>query len=357
MRIGFPALRLRMRPRADSDPLAIVHPSRRLHPHGLLAATTAAYVVAFLLAEPHIDDAVTILVTAPVLVTAWFWGIRAGLAASVLGIVANVLLLSITMELDVVDWFARRGGLVGFGALVVVSAAIGRLRALERERLAAGQEMQRLSWRLANVMEEQSRHIARELHDEIGQQLTGLKLQLEIGNPAAIERARDIARDLMQQVRNLSMELRPSVLDDLGLVPALKDQITRFTEVTGILVHLHVDGVGDRVDPAVEIAAYRIAQEALTNVARHADVTQAFVSAVIEGGLLRVRVEDQGRGLPGPLKFGRIQPSTSGLSGMRERARAVGGSLEIVSNPSEGTRVTATLPLVAYHPMSVRGAS
>ena len=148
----------------------------------------------------------------------------------------------------------------------------------------------------------------------------------------------------MQRVRSLSLELRPSILDDLGLVPALNQMLTRFTGLTNVRVHLSVDGLAERVDPAVEVAAYRIVQEALTNVARHAEVDEAFVSVGLERGRLRITVEDRGRGVPPP-DHRQGDGSASGLSGMRERARALGGSMEVHGGPGNGTRIVAHLPL------------
>ncbi|MEE8518557.1 MAG: sensor histidine kinase [Dehalococcoidia bacterium] len=232
---------------------------------------------------------------------------------------------------------------------VVANLQLGymeRVRQQEQElaeRRAVNSRLQRLSWRLADSKEEQSRMIARELHDEIGQELTGLKLNLEIGDANALETARRITRDLMQRVRSLSLELRPIVLDDLGLVPALHQMLARFTELTKVRVHLSVDGLDQRFDPAVEVAAYRIVQEALTNVARHAQVDEAFVSLGFDGGLLRLDIEDAGRGVPPPDSRG--DDSSSGLSGMLERARALGGSMEIDGGPGEGTHIVARLPL------------
>ncbi len=218
------------------------------------------------------------------------------------------------------------------------------------ERRAESSRLQHLSWRLTDSKEEQSRRIARELHDEIGQELTGLKLQLELGDANGIERARRVASDLIQRVRRMSLDLRPPVLDDLGLVPALEQMLARFTELTNVRVHLSVDGLAQRVDPAVEVAAYRIAQEALTNVARHAQVDEAFLSLGRERDGLRLEIEDRGRGVQRQGDQSSDRPA-SGLSGMLERANALGGTLEIHSGPGDGTRVVARLPLAAQEGM------
>ena len=274
------------------------------------------------------------------------------------GLFGGVVRLGAIMALDVgssgVGVAAVHVGSIVVGSMMVGVVAnlqlgyMARVRQQElelAERRAANSRLQRLSWRLADSKEEQSRKIARELHDEIGQELTGLKLQLEIGDANAIGTARRITRELMQRVRSLSLELRPSVLDDLGLVPALNQMLTRFTELTKVRVHLSVDGLAQRADPAVEVAAYRIVQEALTNVARHAQVDEAFVSLGVDRGRLRLDIEDRGLGVPLPAHR-RRDGSTSGLSGMRERASALGGSLEIKGGPGHGTRIVARLPLL-----------
>jgi signal transduction histidine kinase len=148
----------------------------------------------------------------------------------------------------------------------------------------------------------------------------------------------------MAQVRNLSLDLRPTMLDDLGLLPALLWHCGRYTDQTGVHVDLrHTNLEGQRFRPEVETAAYRIAQEALTNVARHAGVDNVTVRLWIEQDTLSVQVIDQGAGFDpdDPL----ISDTSSGLVGMRERAVLLGGELTIESAPGAGTCLTAKLPL------------
>ncbi|MFL7794184.1 MAG: PAS domain S-box protein, partial [Anaerolineae bacterium] len=216
---------------------------------------------------------------------------------------------------------------------------------LGRERL------QILSQRLVEVQESERRYIARELHDEIGQSLTGLKLVLDMASRSLEEDSSDnlnealaLADELMAQVRNLSLDLRPTMLDDLGLLPALLWHCGRYTDQTGVHVDMrHTNLEGQRFAPEVETAAYRIVQEALTNVARHAAVDKVTVRLWIERGLLSVQVVDQGAGFnpDDPL----ISDASSGLVGMRERAALLGGELTIESAPGTGTCLTAELPL------------
>jgi two-component system sensor histidine kinase UhpB len=220
----------------------------------------------------------------------------------------------------------------------------------DREQERAGRErLQTLSRRLVEVQETERRHIARELHDEIGQTLTGLKLFLEMTLQCAAEtvpcrlvEALGLVNALMTQVRTLSLDLRPAMLDDLGLLPALLWLSERYARQTNLKVALRHTGLERRFPPAVETAGYRIVQEALTNVARHAQVPQVTVRVWANDEMLGVQVQDQGRG------FATLRPcvgACSGLSGMRERALVLGGKLSVESAPGRGTCVTAELPL------------
>jgi signal transduction histidine kinase len=215
---------------------------------------------------------------------------------------------------------------------------------------ASHEALRRLSARLVEVQEAASRELARELHDEIGQALTGLKFSLEAIARAApgtvssrLGDAEALVNELIARVRELSLDLRPAVLDDLGLLPALRWYIERYTARTGIEVTLERAGVEGRFSAALETAAYRIAQEALTNVARHPGVRRATVRLQANGGTLSVEVEDLGIGFdPQAVEVG---GASSGLSGMRERAKLLGGSLRVDTAPGAGARVTAELPL------------
>jgi signal transduction histidine kinase len=225
-----------------------------------------------------------------------------------------------------------------------VAPAIERGRLMEtvvesRLRLAA------LSERLVDVQEAERRDIARELHDEVGQLLTGLLFKIEghgtgAGNPK--DEMKGMVNDLISRVRNLSMNLRPPMLDDLGLLSALSWQLDRFSTQTGIHVEFHHADLDRRFDPQVEITAFRVVQEALTNVARHAGVTKAKVDIWAGAMALGVRIEDEWRGFD---VGAALAARSSGLNGMRERSRLAGGRLDIDSGPGRGTRLSLELPL------------
>jgi PAS domain S-box-containing protein len=221
--------------------------------------------------------------------------------------------------------------------------------AIESRR--ATESQQALSRRLVDVQESVQRAIARELHDEIGQILTALRLVLEMASRqqpgdagARLREARGLVNDLQGKVRDLSRQLRPAVLDDLGLLPAFVLHTEHYTVQTNVRIALTHTGIeARRFPPAVETAAYRIVQEALTNVARHAAVQDAAVRVWASEEILGVEIKDAGVGFDPKAAF--ASPRSSGLVGMRERAALLGGHLSVESTPGAGTRVIAELPL------------
>ena len=222
-------------------------------------------------------------------------------------------------------------------------------RAGDRER-ELREELEEHSRVVVAAQEAERRRIARELHDEIGQALTGLALSLAnlervapIEVRAGLAEARAGMGELVARVHDFSLSLRPAMLDDLGLLPALLWLTEHVLSTqTGLVVDLEHDGLDRRFSWEVETAAYRIVQEALNNVVRHAASGTATVRCVVGADELFIEVRDQGIGFH-PFS---IKPhSTSGLRGMQERARLLGGQLRVESVPGEGTRVVARLPV------------
>jgi len=210
--------------------------------------------------------------------------------------------------------------------------------------------LQTLSRRLVQVQEAERRQIARELHDEIGQALTGIKLLLGMSvrnlpedAKSSLDEAQSLVVDLIGQVRQISLDLRPAMLDDLGLVPALLWHFERYSHQTGVDVDFRHAEVNRRFDPNVETAAYRIIQEALTNVARYAKTDQVQVRLSIYEDMLYLRIEDQGVGFDPELVMTRLD--SNGLSGMQERAVLLNGELIIESSPGTGTQISVELPI------------
>ena len=222
-------------------------------------------------------------------------------------------------------------------------------RAGDRER-ELREELEAHSRVVVAAQEAERRRIARELHDEVGQALTGLALSLanmERAAPpdlrASLAEARAGMGELVTRVHDFSLSLRPAMLDDLGLLPALLWLMEHVhTAQTGLRVDLEHEGLDRRFSWEIETAAYRIVQEALNNVARHASTSSAVVRCLAEGDELFIEVRDKGVGFrPGSIKA----HTTSGLRGMQERARLLGGQLRIESAPGKGTRVAARLPV------------
>jgi PAS domain S-box-containing protein len=225
-----------------------------------------------------------------------------------------------------------------------------KLAQLFEEVQAGREQLQQLSHRLVEVQEHERRVIARELHDEVGQILTGLKMALELIKrlpPEAVDAGFDEAQrqvsELLMRVRNLSLDLRPAILDDLGLLPALLWHFDRYTAQTKVKVNFKHSGLEGRYAPELETAIYRIVQEALTNVARHSRASEATVVLWTTDQTIGVQVEDQGIGF-GPQSV-MMSGHSSGLTGMRERAVLLGGKLTIESSGGSGTCIMAEMPL------------
>ena len=214
------------------------------------------------------------------------------------------------------------------------------------------QTIQEVSRKLVEVEEQEKRLLASELHDDLGQSLTSLKLMLELASgshsPATrrqkMAEGRELVSELMDKVRNLSLDLRPAMLDDFGLFPALRWLFDRLQSQMGISIHCNCDlESNQRFEPHIETAAFRIIQEALTNVARHASVREARVT-VSTGKAISIEISDSGTGFDAS-RIAQNATVSAGLSGMQERARLLGGHVEFQSKPGAGTRVLAEIPL------------
>lgn len=233
-----------------------------------------------------------------------------------------------------------------------VAFDISELKRAEASGREYAERLKFLSRRLMEVQEAERRKIALELHDEIGQVLTGLKLSLDIGSRlpahevgASLDQARALVNDLMARVRKLSLDLRPAMLDDLGLLPTLLWHIEHYTAQTQVRVNFKHSGLEKRrFPPEVETAAYRLVQEALTNVARHANAPEATVRLSTHRQTLLIEVEDFGSGFD--VESVLTASETSGLAGMRERVVLLDGQLTVESWPGSGTRLTAELSIV-----------
>jgi two-component system, NarL family, sensor histidine kinase UhpB len=218
------------------------------------------------------------------------------------------------------------------------------LERVEQERRRSGQLVMR-------AQEEERRRLARDLHDEVNQALTAILLRLEAlaqdSPPAHAQEVTELKRlvnQAMDELLNLARQLRPSALDDHGLVPAIDAQLKRFAARTGVEVRMNSEGDTEELEEDVQTALYRVAQEALTNAERHAGATCVEVDLEVEDDRTELRVRDDGGGFdPGrAARSGSGERSSSGLGlrGMAERARLVGGELDVRSAPGGGTSVT-----------------
>jgi signal transduction histidine kinase len=236
---------------------------------------------------------------------------------------------------------------------------IGRLAAaLEQLRRTLESDERRaiLLKHVISAQEEERRRIARELHDQTTQQLTALAMQLDgisASHPdaaPALERAHGIARAAIDDLHRVIYDLRPSMLDDLGLLPAIHSYAQTHLEPRGIQVHCELPDSLPEISRDATTALYRVAQEALTNVMRHARADTVLIACTVAHDRIVLEVEDDGTGFE-PATVGRPRPSGEGLGllGMRERLSLLGGRLEIESEPGQGTRVVAVLPLDGRH--------
>lgn len=228
------------------------------------------------------------------------------------------------------------------------------------ERKKAQEATTHLLRRLVNAQEDERRRISRELHDQCGQDLTALRLELKLlqetlnGNTDAATRLSSLYQVLdrvADEVHHLSLKLRPSVLDELGLATAVSNYIENWKELTGIEVDCEVGGWGtSRINEAVETAFYRVLQEALTNVAKHSQAKSVSVILQKQPQEVVMIVEDNGCGFDVPTQFNGDGPIQHlGLLGMRERMIAAGGGLEIESLAGIGTSVFARVPASQAH--------
>jgi len=207
--------------------------------------------------------------------------------------------------------------------------------------------------RLNERLEEEARRIAHALHDEAGQFLACVHIALEEfardlppASRAHLQEVKGLLDEIEEQLRSLSHELRPTILDDLGLLPALEFLADRVSKRAGLSIA--VGGPRDgRLPFVIETALYRIVQESLTNVSKHAQATRVRVQIRREPRMIRCSIEDDGIGFDVPAVLGRKGERGLGLVGIRERVEALGGTLEVKSQPGQGTELSIMIPLEA----------
>jgi signal transduction histidine kinase len=237
-------------------------------------------------------------------------------------------------------------------AIAVFSTAymyrLDKVSEAERKRAEkAEQELRRLSNQLVRVQEEERKTISRELHDEVGQILTGLRMELGTLSHydpdeefrQRLESVKRLAEEALRSVRNLALLVRPSMLDDLGLEPALHWQAKEFSRRCGIPVSVNIEGKLDNLPEALRLCLYRAIQEAMTNCGKHADASRVTVIVKQDDTRVIASVHDDGRGFDALLKTRGL-----GLMGMTERVRALQGRMSVASEPGCGTLISLELP-------------
>ncbi|MBN1218575.1 MAG: GAF domain-containing sensor histidine kinase [Anaerolineae bacterium] len=274
-----------------------------------------------------------------------------------------VPLLSRSRLVGVLAAYARRPNFFkADDVAVLMSLASQAAVAIQNAQLfteleAQRQALQLVSLRLVSAQEEERRRISRELHDELGQALTALKINLDVARRSlptdspdklvqSVAEASSLAVHTLEAARHLSLELHPAILDDLGLIAALRWEIDRFEQRTGQAVHFKVDLGEITIQPELQITIYRIVTEALTNAARHSQADHIAVQLQLQGRQVVLSIEDNGVGFDAAAWFSSpAERKSLGLVGMRERAELLGGQLEVISKPGEGTKVWVQLPL------------
>ena len=324
--------------------LALITASRRIG-FTIIAGTALAYLGAGFLASRHILT-LTAADTDPYRFRNW---IRMGTTSSLLS-------LLLMMVIDFVIRHVEANGRAVSEALVRLQMATAERARQEQDLRAAYDRLGQLHQKLEATKEEERRFLSRELHDELGQTLTALKLRLQLGerttapasnltNPMIEPIA--LVDDLISRVRKISVDLRPPLLDEVGLVSALRVYLDSQAELSGLTIELQADeagaGASSRLPSDLEIACFRVVQESITNALRHAGGRRIKVRIVRSATAISLSVADDGRGFdPGTLDEAAANGHL-GVLGMRERVRARGGRFELTSAPGAGTTVEVDL--------------
>jgi signal transduction histidine kinase len=248
---------------------------------------------------------------------------------------------------------ASLGWIAGIALIlgICVSAfTLLRIRALEDQSRIAEAELRLLSGQLRTAQEEERRYLSRELHDQVGQLLTGLRMEIagvarlqdspESETTIRLGRAKGTVEQTLGIVRNIAMLLRPSMLDDLGLTPAINWLVREFARTSGLTIHASVSGEVDQLPDAHRTCLYRVVQEALTNASRHAGARSIDIAVSCDGNWVCAKIQDDGRGF----EVGTRKRKGLGLLGMEERVRELGGSIVLTAALGRGTAVDIRLP-------------
>lgn len=314
----------------------------------------------------------------PITYGAWYIGRNYGILFSVLS--ALLWLYMDTLGQRVYSFPATPywNGLVRLGFFIIVTFLATKIKSLQdslelsieqrtadlldevnkhmnarEEIIRKTERLRELNKKIESIREEQNQRIAREVHDELGQLLTGINLEVmwiakkHSANPDIVERMhvlKEIVTDTIGTVRKISSDLRPRLLDQLGLFPAIESQLKEFQNRTSVKISLTLPGENITLDNTAATTVFRILQEALTNITRHAACTLVTVNIWKQGSkMLVMSVKDNGKGFD----YSKIlaESKTLGLMGMRERANILNGSLDVLTSPGSGTEVVLEIPV------------
>lgn len=325
--------------------------------YGTALLLVAAALVLTLLIWRFIQPIASPLFLAAIMISAWKKGLKPGVFATLLsGLVLDYMFIAPEYQLsgtsdDVLRLFVFM--LEGFVLCRLITWGTDAAEEISNSR----EQLQALSLRQQTLREEERKRIALEIHDELGQALTGIKIEThflkrkidEIDNPLKSAEAGEKAEDLLHlidatihTVRRIATELRPPILDDLGLVAAIEWQSQEFGRLTGISCLLSVNVEDIELEPETATAVFRIFQETLTNITRHAEANTITINLKKLNQKLTLRVEDDGKGMNAD---GSATNDSLGILGMRERARLIGGELEVFNGTENGTVVLLTAPI------------
>ena len=263
-----------------------------------------------------------------------------------------------------IAWTFRRFGsaLTQNPSIIGTGVDITERKRIEQQVRRHQKDLRELSSRVLHAQEKERERIAHELHDDLGQALTAIRInlvELEMDvNQSDLDRiteriddSKSLIESSLNQIRRLAHELRPSLLDDLGLTSAVRWYVNQFQRRLGLDLEFTASGDQQRIAREVEIVVYRIIQEACTNIAKHADATRVAIQLDFSPDQLSVTIEDNGKGFLIPTHENNNKPTEQGfgLLGMQERAHTIGGSLDIESAPGRGTKIRLSLPKEAIY--------
>ncbi|HEY8394423.1 MAG TPA: sensor histidine kinase [Thermaerobacter sp.] len=319
---------------------------------GIGAAALAVHVRDLPLVQHLLRDQALMVVIAVFL--------AAGLAVSLAinWVILRVAFLPLFRLRDVMEE-VRAGQFHARAPAIAGDPDVAEMRAIFNEMLDRLDDHRRATAsKVLRALEEERKRIARELHDHTSQVLTTLLIHLDLLGDrlrheddeitAKLAFIRKLTSDTLEEIRRLTFDLRPTILDDLGLVPAVRWYVQNVLEPAGIVVELHAQGFEGRLRDEIETALFRIVQEALTNILKHSRATRAQVLLRREPGGVSAEVRDDGIGFDPRTVTPGVGPDPGrglGLFGMRERAALVGGRIDIHSRPGQGTRLRVWIPL------------